>query len=245
MGKKQGAGAPAWDERDEALWATAEIGLLLAQGRIGERRPAGTPFAPTLAPGEECVYAFSPFALHDYRSPGDGSYIHNSGTVLAVGRGAVPLMLGAAVGQAMGNASRRKRAAAMSQPQWMQIDGGTLSVGSHGFYLHTPTSLLTWGWGSISLMTLVGPGHVQIMGDSQNGPINWILQSNLAELVFLLWATVRHPGHEQLTGRAWLPQEWIDKVRRRDLATTTPGRDFQHMAEQLMLDQTKRWPDRI
>lgn len=243
MGKKQTHQDPIWDERDEALWATAEIGLLLAQNRIGERQPAGTPFALTLAPGEERVYTFSSFALHEYRAPGDGNYIHNAGTVLAVGRGAVPFMLGAAVGQAMGNSSRRKRAAAMTQPQWMQIDGGTVSVGSHGFYLHTPMSLLAWGWGSISLMTLVGPGHVQIMGDSQNGPVNWILQSNLAELVFLLWATVRHPEHEQLVKRVWLPQDWVDKLGKLGPAGAMPGRDLHRMAEQLVMDQARRWPE--
>lgn len=43
---------------------------------------------------------------------------------------------------------------------------------------------------------------------STQGTTHWLLQSQYAELVFLLWAKTRYPGHPQLQHHAWLPPNW-------------------------------------
>lgn len=214
MRRKPVGSEPQWTQRDEMLWTTAEIGLLLAQGRLADRPSLGVPFVLSLGGNSEAVYAYASFVLHSFAAPGDGSYLHATGQVYATGRGAVPLMLGSALAQSMANAARRRAAAALAQPRWMPADRGTVSVGSHGFYLHTAQGLYPWSWEGISMAVLVGPGRVQLVGEASTGQVNWILESDLAELVFLLWATVRNPGHEQLANRLWLPREWLAKARR-------------------------------
>lgn len=213
MGRKStpGNGTGDWTLRDEALWTTAEIAALVKQGRLAERWPIAVPFALRLGTDENAL-CHGPFALFTFSSPGDGSYDHNGSSVFATGRGAIPLMVGHAIGQGMGNAARRRQAMALAQPRWMQIDSGTLTVSTHGFYLHTPHAIHSWDWGSIHSATLTAPGSLKLMGNSLDGPVNWLLNCDWAELVFFLWAITLAPGHPQLSDRTWLPGEWLTKA---------------------------------
>jgi hypothetical protein len=161
---------------------------------------------------EEKILAHGPFELLAWQAPGDGSYMHSNGMVVATGRGGLAMMAGFAAVQAIGNSSRRRDAAAMSQPRWTPIDHGTLAIGNFGFYLHTPTGIHPWSWDGIHLASLTGPGQLSIDGVSANGPVKWILNSHWAELVFMLWASVCNPSHPQMTGRTWLPQDWMTKA---------------------------------
>lgn len=200
-----------WTVRDEALWATAEIAALSSSGRLHERWPASVPFA--LRHGEtEKPLAHGPFQLLSFTAPGDGSYSYNDSSLIAFGRGAAPLMIGHAVGRAIGNSARRRRAEALAQPRWMQIDAGTLTVSTHGFYMHNPTAIFSWDWQSIDSLTLAGPGSVNLLGRSANGQVNWMLHSDWAELLFFLWASAFAPSHPQLLGRTWLPGDWLTKA---------------------------------
>ncbi len=214
MGKKQQDSEPdRWNSRDAALWTTAELAVAVLKGNLASRPVAAVPFALRLSrAGDEGVHAHGPFRLLDYRAPGNGSYVHNSSTMLATGRGAAPMMIGFAAVQAMGNASRRSAAASLAAPRWMQIDQGTLAVSNYGFYLHTPTAVLAWGWESIHFAELTGPGVLRIQGQSQQGSINWIIESEWAELVFVFWASVRNPTHPQFVTRTWLPEEWLTRA---------------------------------
>ncbi|MFJ6000848.1 hypothetical protein [Arthrobacter sp. NPDC092385] len=211
MGKRTDVDDSDWSARDDALWMTAELALLMHQGRLKQRQAVPVPFAMQHSQ-DEAPLAFGPFRLSSYEAWGDGSYVHDSSFVVARGRGAVPLMLGLGAAAALGNAGRRRRAAALAQPRWTPIDSGTVTVSDYGFYLHTQTSVLPRRWNSIQMATLIGPGALQVMGRSTSGSVNWILESDWAELVFLFWATVRCPGHEQLQGRTWLPDEWVTKA---------------------------------
>lgn len=161
---------------------------------------------------EERIVAHGGFQLLAWTSPGDGSYMHNNGMMLATGKGGLAMMAGFAAVQAAGNASRRRQAADMAQPRWIPIDHGTLAVGNFGFYLHSPTGIHAWAWDGIHMASLTGPGQLTIDGMSENGPVKWILNSHWAELVFMLWASVCNPTHPQMTGRTWLPQDWLTKA---------------------------------
>jgi len=48
-------------------------------------------------------------------------------------------------------------------------------------------------------------------GQSEAGPISWILVSDWAELLFVTWALLFHPRHPQLLSGAWLPPGWLDR----------------------------------
>ncbi|MBM7847885.1 hypothetical protein [Arthrobacter roseus] len=201
-----------WTARDDALWATAEIGVLLKRGQLHLRVPKAVPFSMQFGGTDERIFAHGPFKLLEWRAPEDGYYMHNSSSFVAVGRGALPAMVGFAAVRAMGNASRRSRARAMAQPQWMQIDQGTLNVGNYGFYMHTPHAILAWDFSSVHLASLAGPSSLNIQGQSATGPVSWVLNSDWAELVFLLWASTCSPTHPQLIGRDWLPEEWLTRA---------------------------------
>ena len=210
-----------WTERDDALWSTAEIAVLLNRGSLEQRRPLAVPFAMRLGGHEERILAHGPFQLFSWTAPGDGSYMQNNSMMVATGRGGLAMMAGFAAARAIGNSSRRRQAEAMSQPRWMQIDHGTLSVGNFGFYLHTPSGIHAWSWGGIHLASLTAPGQLSIDGMSDGGPVKWLLNSDWAELVFLLWASVCSPQHPQMTARAWLPEDWLTKAM--VFTTNNPG----------------------
>ncbi|WP_028279242.1 hypothetical protein [Arthrobacter sp. H5] len=217
MGRKE-TPETDWTARDETLWTTAEIAVLLKRGELDRRMPQAVPFAMQLGGHEEKIFVHGPFQLLAWVAPGDGSYMHNNSTMVAMGRGAVPAVLAFGAVRAMGNATRRARARELAQPRWIPIDHGTLSVGSFGFYMHTTHALHSWGWKSIHLASLTGPGSLQIDGQSADGPVRWILNSDWAELVFVLWASVCNPDHPQMTGRVWLPEDWATKAMVRSMS---------------------------
>lgn len=161
---------------------------------------------------EERVLAHGPFTLLSWTAPGNGEYMHNSSTPIATGRGSIAMMAGFAAARAIGNSARRREAKARAQPRWLQIDQGTVSVSNFGFYLHGPHGLAPWSWSGVRAASLTAPGQLSIDGMSESGPVKWLLNSHWAELVFLLWASVCSPHHPQLTGRTWLPEEWLTKA---------------------------------
>ena len=202
----------AWTVRDAALWKTAELAAAVFKNKLNAQPTVPVPFALRFGGADEGIYAHGAFRLLEFRANGDGSYTHKSSFVAATGRGAIPLMVGFAATQAIGNASRRSRAAGLAQQRWQPIDQGTVAVSNYGFYMHTPMTVNPWQWGSISLAELTGPGQLRIQGQSDRGPINWILESDWAELIFVFWASVCNPTSPQFVTRTWLPQDWLTKA---------------------------------
>lgn len=216
----------AWTARDDALWTTAEIAVLLRRGLLDQRHPLPVPFAMRLGGYDERILAHGPFQLFSWTAPGNGEYMHNTSSLIATGRGGIAMMAGFAAVRAMGNSSRRREAAALSQPRWMQIDQGTVAVGNFGFYLHGPSGVHPWGWHGVYVASLTAPGQLSIEGMGEHGPVRWLLNSDWAELIFLLWASVCSPQHPQLSGAAWLPQEWLTKAMVFTMENSSyPGRE--------------------
>lgn len=146
--------------------------------------------------------------LSTWDSPGDGTYYHSGGTFIATGKGGLALTAGIAGVQAMRNSSRRRQAAAAAQPRWIPADQGLIH-GSHGFYLQTPTGFHAWDWGSVHSAQVIGIGKAWIQGQSDRGPISWVIDSHWAEMIFVLWALVCNRCHPQLIGGCWLPPHWM------------------------------------
>jgi hypothetical protein len=103
-------------------------------------------------------------------------------------------------------------------------DQGLLWVSTAGFYLQTDAGLFPWAWVAVRSIVLTGPGAAHVQGTSQSGEVSWLLQSDWAELVFVLWAMAVHPNHPSLPNGGWLPPGWRERAQLAgylDFATAT------------------------
>ena len=169
---------------------------------------------PTLFPlrPAEIAFAEGPVAVESFHAVGDGSR-PSSSTFLATS-GRFGLAIGAAT-YAIVNANRQAQAVADATPMWRPALHGSVVVTSQGFYLLDHSGKLDWDWDSIELMQVVGFGCVVLQGQSANGPVTWRISSDWAELIFVLWAMARHPGHPQLLERSWIPPRWPEWAEQR------------------------------
>ncbi|MFD1718853.1 hypothetical protein [Georgenia deserti] len=202
-----------WTDAD-----TARLGACRAHVDLSAGRPI-TPFVDVMASfrprhgADEQLLAAGPFELYNFQALGDGTY--QRGGALAVGTGVLgAAALGATLAaSAVGNHSRKKRAQADAVPRWVQIDGGRIVVSNFGFYLETGAGLLPWSLTDLDQIEMVGPGQLLMCGTSMQGTIRWILASDWAELLFVVWTHALAPRHPQLLGGGWLPPGWLDHVR--------------------------------
>lgn len=110
-----------WTALDDHLLYTCHVVHEVAEGRIGNCTPV--PTRARLGPGEMPL-AVGPAVRSSWRGLGDGTYTH--GSMLAFGGPA--FVVGSLVGSALGNAARRRRAAADAQPRWVTEGPGELTV---------------------------------------------------------------------------------------------------------------------
>jgi len=201
---------------DAAIWHTRAMLQALGDGRVEGLPQVPTTFPPQLGPGERVV-ASGRFELLTFRPLGNGTYDHQGGFFFATGRGGLAASAAVAGVRAMGNSRRRAEAAAAAVPRWVVDDVGVAFVSTHGFYLDTGHALLPWSWHAVDSMELVAPGAVHLRGQGSAGPVSWIVRSDWAELLFVLWCLVRHPGHPQLTAGGWIPAGWADRDAQREV----------------------------
>lgn len=195
-----------WGLYDAALWNTVAILTHVDAQRFDALPDLPVRFARQF--DAERILAIGSFELGEWGAPGDGSYVHDASQVIAWGRGAVPLMLGHAVGRSVGNSRRRAAAAAAAAPRWMRTDAGEVSVSTRGFYLGSHKGHRPWTWDAIDECSIVGPAMLQMRGRSTQGPVSWQIYSHWAELMFNVWARVRNPDHPQLTTSTWISSSW-------------------------------------
>ncbi|WP_158888674.1 hypothetical protein [Amycolatopsis anabasis] len=210
MGRKEPQSVvPPWTPRDEALRYTCYLAALLAGGHdLSQVAEVFAPF-PATNTEDERLWVMGPFLLSDFRSLGDGSWQVTTPMVFGTGALGVGLVAGSLIGGSIAK-SRARRAAQMAAiPRWVPIEQGTLYVSQRGFYLHTPR-VMRWHWEAVTSAAMVAPATVHLAGNSDNGPISWILQSDWAELVFVSWAYTMHPRHPQLITGEWLPPGWME-----------------------------------
>ncbi len=199
-----------WSAHDTALWHTCEIAVDLAAGRAPQALPEVlAPFPPP--PGDRSFWASGVFELLDWRAVGDGTYMQNNGFFFASGPLGLALTAAATVGRAAGNHSRRRAAADSTVPRWVIVDSGLAYLAPSGFTMHTARAPLYWPYTALSSAQMVGPRSVHFQGQSDSGPVSWILLSDWAELLFVTWALRCHPRHPQLLTGAWLPPGWLDR----------------------------------
>lgn len=206
--------ADAWTPRDEALVRTLSAVQAVLNNNLSSGPRVLVPFALRSGHPEEHTVADSPYRLWVWQAVGDGSYIRDQSIFFATGRGATGFMVGSMAGQMLANSSRANQAARDAQPRWVLNTHGQITVSDYGFYLHTSASVSWWPWGDISLMELTAPATVQMLGQSTTGPVRLQIDSNLAELLFCFWALACNPQHPQFTSGTWIPDAWVEKVKR-------------------------------
>lgn len=203
---------PLWTNRDEVLRYTCHLAALMAGGHsTKDVAEVLAPFPPAHG-NDEKLWATGGFVLSDFRSLGDGTWQVNTPFVFGTGAVGLGLVAGSLVGGSIAKSRARRAAQAAAVPRWVPIEHGTLYLSEYGFYLHTP-AVLRWHWSALTGASVVSPATVHFTGDSANGPVSWLLQSDWAELLFVSWALAIHPRHPQLLTGGWLPQGWLDHAR--------------------------------
>ncbi|MFE0105875.1 hypothetical protein [Streptomyces sp. NPDC059009] len=193
---------------DDHLLYTCHVVEDLVAGRLADRTPI--PSMARLAPGELSL-AVGPAARATWRGLGDGSYTHTS--TLAVGR--TGFVIGSMVGTALGNAARRRQAAANAQERWVPDGQGEVTVTDRRAYFGHPQNWLDLGWSGLDTADLVAPDIFQCsFRDMYNGSAQTVqLHSFWASLVFVLAAHSAFPAHPRLLGGTWLPPEFEAKCQ--------------------------------
>jgi hypothetical protein len=212
VGRKQRAAEQVWTTRDEVLRYTCMLAAELAGG--GPVLSAGevaAPFPPTLGEARP-LWGAGSFTLHEWRAPGDGSWQPTRTVAFGTDALGAGLIIGSLLGGMIANSRARRDAEAAAIPRWMPIARGGLYVGERGFYLHTDR-VLAWDWASVTAASMIEPAAVHLSGNSEHGPVSWLLCSDWAELLFISWALTRHPRHPQLVDGQWLPPGWLDHAR--------------------------------
>ncbi|WET78707.1 hypothetical protein P3102_32435 [Amycolatopsis sp. QT-25] len=214
MGRKKtkSTGPPPWTQRDETLRYTCYLAAMVAGGHDLSRMPEVlAPFPPANA-DDERLWAVGQFVLSDFRALGNGSWQVSTPMVFGTGAVGLGLVAGSLIGGAVAKSRARAAAQAAAVPRWMPIERGAVYVSAYGFYLYTP-QVFRWRWTAMTAASVVAPATVHFTGDSDNGPVSWLLQSDYAELVFVIWALNQHPQHPQLVTGGWLPQGWLQHAR--------------------------------
>ncbi|OKL54693.1 hypothetical protein BSZ39_02595 [Bowdeniella nasicola] len=177
----------------------AALRALVGRVMAGEELPmVRVPFAMQGDPATERIIAMSSYELRAFVATSDGSYAKSRGLFLGTGKIGLALTAGVMAGQAVCNARRKKAAERAMQPRWVRGEGGALAISPLGFYLASPSGIHYWAWGAIDYCSVVADQVIEIVGRSTQGSIRWQLTSELAELIFYLWAIVRAPHHPQL-----------------------------------------------
>lgn len=210
MGKKntKTSGPPPWTQRDEVLRYTCYLATMLAGGHDLSRTPEVLAPFPAVNADDERLWAVGQFILSDFRALGDGSWQVNTPMVFGTGAVGVGLVAGSLIGGAVAKSRARAAAQAAAVPRWVPVTQGSLYVSSYGFYMYTP-QVLRWHWSAITSASIVAPATLHFTGESVDGPISRLLQSDYAELVFVSWALDQHRQHPQLVTGGWLPQGWL------------------------------------
>ena len=196
---------------DAALWHTCAVAAARAAGRPPQPPVTVTsPVRPVLGDGE-VLLAAGPLTRY-VLAAGDPTYRRSSAFFFATGAVGLAATAAVAGGQAWGNRRRKRQAERAARPRWTAAGGGLLTVSTHGFYLSGPHGHAPWPFAAVDACEVGRRGLVDLVGRSSAGPVHWLLESDWAELLFVLWALERRPDHPRLAGGAWLPPGWLEHV---------------------------------
>jgi hypothetical protein len=201
-----------WTPHESALWWTC---IYLRDLTRLDRRPQPVPvhFAMQQDP-TEYVYQWGAYERSWFGAAGDGSYRNSwlvAGGFSPLGLGVGALTLGASAALNSGRKARAKQAATAT---WRPIDTGAIYISTHGYYLANSSGLLSFGYNGHISAGIVRPRQLQFevtMSDGQQQ--RFVLWSDWAELIFVNWALRHCPDHPQMRNMAWLPEDFLARIR--------------------------------
>ncbi len=195
----------AWTAHDDAILSTLRIVRSLLSGDQSATSDVVADFPAQIA-SDERLLASGAVDVLAFRASGHGTYLHH-GPPLVLGRQPAATAVVAAV-TVVGNRARRRKAIVDAQPRWVLDTQGAIWVSTAGFYLRAPSGLYPWSWDAVRAACLVEPGAVRVDGEGSDSAVSWVLRTEWAELLLLLWTLARHPAHPQLRDGSWLPSGW-------------------------------------
>ncbi|WP_328561791.1 hypothetical protein [Streptomyces coelicoflavus] len=193
---------PTWSPLDEYLWHSCDILADLIEGRL-----AGRPLVATTArlDQDDRALAVGPGQRSTWRALGDGSYRHSS----VVAFGSPALVVGTLMGSALGNSTRRRRAASDAQPRWVVDGPGAATITLRRLHFAHPTCELDLDWRALGAIELVAPDVFQTSFISTRGhQVTTRVHTPWASLAFVVAAITAFPAHPRLLSRGWLPPDF-------------------------------------
>jgi hypothetical protein len=205
----------ASEYREQALQYTARIVRMAQTGKLKDQPCLAHTFA---IDRDEHLYAAGAYTLHWWGTLGDGSW--STSSFIAGGTGAVGM--GMLVGSAIGNYNSRNRArrqaAANAALAWRPVDTGQVHVSDYGIYLtRGHHGIRRYRWTSITEADLHQPGVVFYNANTTDGPVQYLLRSDWAELIFAFWCLARNPNHPRFIADTWIDRATIERSRLRRL----------------------------
>ncbi|WP_152770244.1 hypothetical protein [Streptomyces spongiae] len=211
----------AWSVLDEYLWHTCDILADFVEGRLDQRPLVAT--SAKLEPGDRAL-ASGPAQRLTWRALGDGTFTQSD----LVAFGDTTFVLSSMVGNALGNAARRRSAALNAQPRWVPDGTGEIALTLRKIHFVHPVCGIELGWTSLETIDLVAPDIFQASfpnDRTENGVPHIIMQFQTpwASLLFVLAALAGFPAHPRLLGRGWLPSDFEQRcvILGRPLRPTT------------------------
>lgn len=204
---------PAWTNRDSTLFETCAIVTDIAHGRL-QSRPTLTHSFVLQFGAQEKLLASGGYGLYWFGSEGDGSYEKRHFIGFGSGLLGVATLGATSAISAIGNSRRKAQARAAAAADWRPVDQGALHISDHGIYLEGPVGFRAFNWSHITNCDLAGEGDWAFHANTTNGPAQFRLQSDWAELCMVLWAMARNQNHPRFVGGTWLSQGFLEKCRR-------------------------------
>lgn len=178
-------------------------------------RSALRPVRPHFDPRSEIMMASGPSTVFVWDAPGDGSFSPAATPVIATGfanAAGIGMAVGASLGTLGANMIGRHQAELNAQRRWMEFSIGAITVSTHGVYLEDGThGLLYWAWSTFDGMEWKSQSCVEALLTTDQGVAQIAINSDWAELVFVLWVQTCFPQHPQKY--SWFTVGWLDRVR--------------------------------
>ncbi|MGW3202688.1 hypothetical protein [Streptomyces sp. NPDC001135] len=199
---------PLWSPLDEYLWHSCDILADMLEGHVARRPVVGT--TARLQRGDRAL-AVGPGQRLTWRALGNGSHSHND--VFAFGTPGVVISTLAA--NAIGNATRRRRAARDAQPRWVVEGTGEVTLTPRKPHFAHPVCEMDLEWGGLSAIELVSVDVFQTgFINTRGGHAAVRIRTPWASLAFALAAITAFPAHPRLLSRGRLPPDFEQRCAR-------------------------------
>lgn len=198
----------AWSSLDDHLWHSCEIVADLLMGGLARRPLVAT--TARLEHGDRAL-AVGPGQRSTWRALGNGRYQHND----VVAFGSPAFVIGSLVGAAVGNSTRRRRAARDAQPRWVVDGPGEVTITRQKLHFASSTSGLDLDWKALSAIDLISVASFQTSFVSTRGQqVTTMVHTPWASLAFAVAAITAFPAHPRLLNGGWLPPGFEQKCAR-------------------------------